>query len=473
MGRYRRVWVVYRKELIDTLRDRRTLIAMVVAPVLLYPVLMVVIVGALEAEKERREQAHYKVCVPDEVHRAWLEGVLRREDADRAVEAAADREAGRSNGEDAPDDNAGFRPDLSADQVEISIVGPSVSMWDLVVDRTYHVGVLVDPPPDPDDPAVQRNRIVQFIYCDTVPLSEFAYYKLNEAIAGESDRIVQSRLATVPGGARLLEPYLPNSLSTAGPDMQYAKILAAIVPFLLVVMTVTGAMYPAIDLTAGERERGTLETLAVSPAPVGQIVAGKFGVVITLAMFTTVLNLASMTAMIHVTKLDQLVSQQDALGEAAKLAVELEIESAGKTTETAGPTQLDYLEQRRRMQDEARQTVGSLTKAAPLVLAAMIPFAVLFSAIMLAVCSFARTFKEAQNYMMPVMMCAMIPAMVVSYMPSIRLEGALLVVPVANIVVLIRELLLGNQDIAATAVALLSTCMYAGVAVSVAARLYG
>jgi len=107
------------------------------------------------------------------------------------------------------------------------------------------------------------------------------------------------------------------------------------------------------------------------------------------------------------------------------------------------------------------------------VLLAMIPFAVLFSAVMLAVCSFARTFKEAQNYMMPVMMAAILPAMVVSYMPTVKLSGTLTVIPVANIVLLMRELFLGHYDAAAMAICLASTCFYAAVAVIVATRVYG
>ena len=75
MGRYRRVWVVFRKELLDTLRDRRTLLAMVVVPVVLYPALMLVMVEALRSEKGRREAQQYQICVPDESHASWLAGV--------------------------------------------------------------------------------------------------------------------------------------------------------------------------------------------------------------------------------------------------------------------------------------------------------------------------------------------------------------------------------------------------------------
>ncbi len=482
MGRYRRVWVVYRKELVDTLRDKRTLLAMVLVPIVLYPLLMIVLVEALRTETGRRQAEHYSICVPTEAHRTWLEGILAREDADREKQLAEYERAAEAAGEETVDPGAGLLAYLQADHVNIEVVGPDQSLWDLVTKEQYHVGILVDPPPNPDDPADATNRIVQLVYNDTSPRSEFVFTQLRRIMANEAERIVQTRLEEVPQGEALLTPLIESGVSTAGPDQQFAKILAMVVPFLLVTMTVTGAMYPAIDLTAGERERGTLETLAVSPVPVGQIVAGKFGVIVTIAMFSTTLNLASMTAMVHFSRLDQLASSAQPSRRAEALAVEEMIEKtaasqqadASTTTTPSEYHQHDYIQRRELLEQEAKEQQSSfLTTAAPVVLLSMIPFAVLFGAVMLAACSFARTFKEAQNYMMPVMMAAIIPAMIVAYMPTVDLEGMMLVIPVANVVVLMRELFLGRYDFPAITVSLLSTCLYAAAAVAVAARVYG
>jgi ABC-2 type transport system permease protein/sodium transport system permease protein len=102
----------------------------------------------------------------------------------------------------------------------------------------------------------------------------------------------------------------------------------------------------------------------------------------------------------------------------------------------------------------------------------MIPFALLFSAIMVAVCSFARTFKEAQNYMMPVIIAAMIPAFGAA-LPSVALTGIMQVVPVANMVLLTRELFQQTFTWGQVIVVLLSTTLYAAAAVAVAAKLFG
>ena len=210
-------------------------------------------------------------------------------------------------------------------------------------------------------------------------------------------------------------------------------------------------------------------------------------------MISTMLNLGSMTAMVHFSRMDELVAwPAHAARKAEAVAVDSLIEKAATTPTTRqaaasqattstshaattrpGFSQRDYLEQRRRLEQEAKQRIGFLKTAAPVALLAMIPFAVLFSGVMLAVCSFARSFKEAQNYMMPVMVVAIIPAMIVSYMPTINLQGLMLVAPVANVVILMRELFLGRYDLAAMSVVLLSTCLYAGAAVAVAAKIYG
>ncbi len=459
MSRYRRIWVVYRKELVETLRDKRTLAAMILVPIVLYPVLMVIIVEALRAETGRRQAERYSIAVPTEEHRQWLTGVLKRAVADERGSAAAGPEF--------------LSATLRADQVDIDVVDAARSLWDMVADQAVHAAVLCDPPPNPADPVDATNRIVQIIHCETNPRSEFVYGQLGAIMAQESDRIVRERVSRMPGGAANLTPILTNALSTSSPEQQFARILAMVVPFLLVIMTVTGALYPAIDLTAGERERGTLETLAVSPVPTAQIVAGKFGVIVTIAMFSTSLNLGSMTAMFHFSKLAQLAASPRSALESDGRHVEQIILGRGGQQYDSGSPQRENIERRRKLEEEGSKKAGFLTTAAPVVLLAMLPFAVLASGVMLATCCFARTFKEAQNYMMPVMLAFMIPSMIVSYMPTTRLEGLLLVIPVANIVVLIRDLFLGNHNAHAMGICLLSTCFYAAAAMSVAARVYG
>ena len=107
------------------------------------------------------------------------------------------------------------------------------------------------------------------------------------------------------------------------------------------------------------------------------------------------------------------------------------------------------------------------------ILVALIPFAVFMSAIMIAVCSFARTFKEAQNYVTPVILAVLVPGGIAAF-PATRLEGVMLVLPVGNMVALAKELLLGAAvPVWQMAIVIVSTSLYAAAAIAAAANIFG
>ena len=191
-------------------------------------------------------------------------------------------------------------------------------------------------------------------------------------------------------------------------------------------MTITGAVYPAIDLTAGERERGTLEMLVAAPVPRMGLLLAKYSAVVLVAVLTATVNLFSMTVTIYATGLGPML-----FGEAG----------------------LPFL--------VVVQVFGL-----------MILFAMFFSALLLAITSFARSFKEAQAYLIPLMLVSIAPG-VFSMMPDLELDGMLLVTPLANIVLLARDLFQGTVVPAAAAIVVLSTIGYALVAILAAARIFG
>src|SRR5262249_2693269 len=146
----RRVWVVYRKELLEALRDRRTLIAMVLVPLLLYPVLMVVVVQALQVEKARQERATYKIVVPDGVLRRWLTAIL-----------AADRPPTSTSAPDSPV-SPRRRARVSGTQFVIAIA--SAPLDQSVRTGDAQLALTVDPPPPATSLGGDANRIVKIYY---------------------------------------------------------------------------------------------------------------------------------------------------------------------------------------------------------------------------------------------------------------------------------------------------------------------
>src|SRR5437016_10677595 len=119
MRRFRRVGVVYRKELLETLRDRRTVIAMVVVPIILYPAVMLVLVEAFRKETGRRQTERYSVVVPDEAHRRWLLSIMDREQAEQAHQFPQDEAAAsQPTLGSAEDVVGGFRATLRSEQLD-------------------------------------------------------------------------------------------------------------------------------------------------------------------------------------------------------------------------------------------------------------------------------------------------------------------------------------------------------------------
>src|SRR5699024_2707424 len=107
-----------------------------------------------------------------------------------------------------------------------------------------------------------------------------------------------------------------------------------------------------------------------------------------------------------------------------------------------------------------------------LVLALLVLFAAFFSAVLLSLTSFARSFKEAQAYLIPLMLFCLLPGML-ALMPGLSLDGPLAVVPLMNVVLLTRGLFSGQASLGVGVVVVLSTLVYAVAAVALAARVFG
>ena len=187
-----------------------------------------------------------------------------------------------------------------------------------------------------------------------------------------------------------------------------------------------GAVYPAIDLTAGERERGTMEALIVSPTPSYALLLAKYSAVVTVALLTALANLAAMTITLWVSGIGKLIFGDGIL-------------SSG--------------------------VIGT-------VLILLVLFTMFFAALLLAVTSFAKSFKEAQAYLIPLMLLALTPG-VMSLLPGIKFTSLLATVPLVNIVLLAREVLNGDADMNTALVAVVCNGIYALAALSVASRLFG
>ncbi len=407
-----RIRTIYRKELTDILRDRRTLVAMIVVPIVLYPLLMLGSIQAVSYQAEALEDERIAIGVVGKNEALFLQKIIK-EDAE--ILAAADP----PTDSDADQEEESIKP---IDDADIRILESVEQMDRLIHGRLIHLGVILDADHMLED--IDRQISVDYHVDREDVRSATAMFRVDAVIQRTNDRLCAHRLAVRNLPVEMIEPFVATVTDLAVPS----SILGQILPLILILMTITGAIYPAIDVTAGERERGTLESLMVCPVSVIDLIVGKFLVVTTVAIMGAALNLTAVSATVFFGGFDVLLTSGGGGLPLGKMSV---------------------------------------------ILMCLIPFAVLMSAIMIAVCSYARTFKEAQNYVTPVILAVLIPGGIAA-LPATRLDGVMLVMPVGNMVLLARDLLLGAVvPHWQTATVLLSTTLYAGAAVAVAAGVFG
>jgi sodium transport system permease protein len=377
--------VVCAKELRETLRDRRTLLMMVVVPVLLYPVLLIV------------------------MEQLFLFGIRNLE-----AEAAPVAVVG-----DAPADLlAILEADSAVELVEIE-TDPERAVRDDVVSA---VAILAS------EPGTDGTREVTLLFDAASDRSNRGGAELRSALREWRDSILAARLDTRALPRSFAEPISVADSSIALPEEVGGYALGRFLPLLLVVITLLGAFYPAIDLAAGEKERGTLETLLTAPVPARDIVTGKFVTVALIGIIAAALNLTSMI----------LTFQTGAL----------------QLTSTIG-------------------LVVSLPITSVLVIfLTLVPLAVLFGAIFLGIAVGSSSFKEAQSALTPVYMGVLVPAMLPAF-PGIDFGPLLALLPVAGVSFLFRDLMTGQASFGLGCLVLGSTTIYAGLALVFAARAFG
>jgi ABC-2 type transport system permease protein/sodium transport system permease protein len=430
------------KELRETLRDRRTIATLLLMPILVYPLLSVAF--------ERFLLSNMK---PVAGHSDYVLGVRTQPEADKlgryisagtlVLNARQRRSALRlqklqPSRTDQPPAKTPPAKDMPTDPpadasppipVLYELVGNSRQS---VLDGRVDLGVEINK----TEPFLHGGGVDRAIDCDLFydpqsPTSRDALHWMEGCLNAVNEqslehqlrvRGVRSRVVPVRVLSRSVEADAETNRRNGSPS------LATLVPLILILMTITGAVYPAIDLTAGERERGTLETLIASPVPRMQLLLAKYVAVLTVALLTAVVNLAAMIGTVSSIGLGTVL-----FGEAGvSLKVLLEI------------------------------------------VALLVLFAAFFSAVLLAVTSFARSFKEAQAYLIPLMLVSITPGML-SMIPGLKLQGPLVVTPLLNIVLLARDLLepTGNVEPATAFWVVISTALFAVAAIGVAARIFG
>ena len=423
-----RVFRLARKELREILRDRRTIVTLVAMPILLYPLMSVVFLQFTLATKISNTAPAYTIGILTPAEQHIFEQRFRR---GLKIVYVAQKQPGRT--EKAPDTRRLIPEPIFESPAEAPTndeqrrEGLEV-LKDWLREKRIDVIVAI-PNLEPADvdikkpPSVERFLPCQVYVLPSNPNGLAALRDIESALAAVNAEDLKDRL-NVPGIAPRINLLSVRPVVLEGSDGFIS--LAALVPLILILMTITGAVYPAIDLTAGERERGTLEILVAAPVPRFELLTAKYLSVLSVAILTALVNLACM-------------------------AITLSWSGMAATLFGAAGMSLGLLVQ---------------------VLGLLLLFAAFFSAVLLCLTSFARSFKEAQAYLIPLMLASLGPG-VMAMLPGLKLEGVLTVLPLVNIVLMARDLFEGGVEPGTAAIVIVTTLMYALAALGLAARVFG
>jgi sodium transport system permease protein len=389
----RNTGIVYRKELLDSLRDRRTIISMIVVPLLVMPVLMLGM-GTMAARLVIRAR--------QEIPKVMVLG-----------------------GEDSPKTLAALRALKT-----IEVAPASQDYTNLISEKRIRAAVEI---PAGFDAALQsgERQTVQIYVYEGEMKSSFGAQPIDQFFRQLRDATLNERLAAHNFPERLLRPFEIRQSNVAPPKKVSGNLIGSVIPYVLILMCLTGAIYPAVDLTAGEKERGTMETLLTSPVGRTHLVMGKCLVVLTASLVTTLLSLSSMWGSVALAK--RLVFH----GVSGGLPLPL--------------------------------TMDLASLAAVFVM--MLPVAMFFSATMLAIALFSRSSKEAQSYLQPLLIVTILPA-VASLLPGVELNSRLALVPVVNVSLVAKEILSGTYHWSYILLIFGSTSVYAAAALAAAVALF-
>ncbi len=383
--RPRVVTTIAKKELREALRDRRTLFMMVFLPVLLYPALLVLATQVSSAQLTELEET------------PSLIGLYGAGPGHPAFEALGEHEL--------------------LEVVPVS--AQSLGVVDLIVDASKWPAEL--------DPAVTAEVSLQFESIDDASWN--AVDRVEEQILLYNDQTLTQRIADANLPAEFARPIriIQNNRSTSG--QQGGFVLGSILPMLVLVTVLMGAYYPAIDLTAGEKERSTIQTLFTAPISAIEIVGGKYIAVVGIAALSGGANLLSMGLV---------------LGQNLLVAPELS--------------------------EQLNLSIPLPVFAALAVTVAML--ALFFSAVLLAVAVLARSFKEAQTFVTPVFLVCLVPAMI-AQLPGFEYSTQLGALPAMGTILLMKLLLVEGLRLDALFWVGTTSLVWTALALVLAAKLFG
>lgn len=383
------MWQVYLKELLELSRDKKTMFFVILLPVLVFPVMfgLMGLVMANVMQKAETEEFRY-VVVHEQRIPEFAQSLSYHKNFKKVDLALTDVEE--------------IKAAIRAGKLDMALVVP-----------------------ENFDPAQGDQSEWQLIYNASSAMDMIGrhFQKLFEKYR---DELRDKRLVALGVSAEavksVLQPVVVKTVNTAEQRENIGEKIGGFVAYLLIPLCLVGCSYPAIDIGAGEKERGTLETLLICPISRTAIVLGKLFTVLTTGLLATLITVTSFGAWGYL------------------IGSVFGVDMVAKAVETLGLFDL------------------------VLIFTLLLPLTMILGSVVLSLSIYARNFKEAQNYIGPMTMIVIMP-LVVALLPGVELTLATALVPVTNIALCVKELVKGTIDYSMLGIVFAETLVIASVLV--------
>ncbi len=378
------IFSIFKKELIDVLRDRRTLMFMVVIPILITPLLVIGSIKFQEYQNKKSEEKILKIALINDSNDFLIKELLSEQKGVQVIEG------------------------ISIDSLESGIKSDSLQ-GGLYIDRKFLENI-------------ETNATGNIkIYYKSSDLASKSKKRMQDALEIYKQKTVRNRLDILNIEDQFLEPLNITNVDMSTAKETLGKAVGGFIPYILVTFIFLGAMYPAIDLGAGEKERGSLETLLSSPATKFEITMGKLLVV-------------SLTGLV-----------------------------SGLVSVLGISSSLFFID---KIPEQIRATILELINPFMItsIIILMIPIAIFFASMLLSISFYARSFKEAQSLMGPLNIVIIVP-LFLSLGPGMEMDHSTALMPLINVGLLTKEILAGSVEPIYFIETLLSLLFFAAIGI--------
>jgi len=379
------------KEIVGAVRDKRTLITMIIVPLVFYPLLFIGMGYFNQVGNKKSENSVSIVALLGKEFAVQLSEHLENQEQIKIISGVDDAVVSLKNGD---------------------------------------IQAIIEIPPKFDDKII-NNEPSQLLleYDQTEVKSRVAQKRITQAIDDYSDKIISQRLRVKNLSEDLIHPFNLETKNVASSEKMTGTFLGILLPYLIIILIFAGAMHTAIDITAGEKERGTIATLLVSQISRLEIVIGKCLAVMMISLSSMILGLSGITI------------------------------SLLTGNAIAGSEAIEGMK------------MGISFQAFLLLFLILLPLVGLISAVLVIMGIFARNIKEASSYITPIYMLTIFLG-IISISQGIELTGNMFLVPVLNSSFVFKEILMGKIFWGHILTTFTANTIIAGIALIGATRLF-